>query len=113
MNVGILYPRSKAHPGITQDFMDGIKAYTGLQPNGMTFIPESIGYGGSEKEVYEKAEKLLMIEGVDVLVAYIGEKVIEILHPLLQASGKLMLVVHPGANYPGSWIAQANIIHLT
>jgi branched-chain amino acid transport system substrate-binding protein len=113
MNVGILYPRSKAHPGITQDFMDGIKAYTGSQPDGMTFTSESIGYGGSEKEVYEKVEKLLLIEGVDVLVAYIGEKVIEILSPLLQASGKLMLVVHPGANYPGSWVPQANIIHLT
>ncbi len=113
MNVGILYPRSKAHPGITQDFMDGIKAYTGPQQTSITFISESIGYGGSEKEVYEKAEKLLLIEGVDVLVAFIGEKVLEILHPLMQSSGKLLLVVHPGANYPNSWIPQANIIQLT
>lgn len=113
MNVGILYPRSKAHPGITQDFMDGIKAYTGPQQTGITFISESIGYGGSEKEVYEKAEKLLLIEEVDVLVAFIGEKVLEILHPLLQSSGKLLLVVHPGANYPNSWIPHANIIQLT
>lgn len=113
MNVGILYPRSKAHPGITQDFMDGIKAYTGLQETGITFISESIGYGGSEKEVYEKAEKLLLIEGVDMLVAFIGEKVLEILHPLLQSTGKLLLVVHPGANYPFSWIPQPNIIQLT
>ena len=113
MNVGILYPRSKVHPGITQDFMDGIKAYTGLQETGITFISESIGYGGSEKEVYEKAEKLLLIEDVDMLVAFIGEKVLEILHPLLQSSGKLLLVVHPGANYPYSWIPQPNIIQLT
>lgn len=113
MNVGILYPRSKAHPGITQDFMDGIKAYTGLQQTGITFISESIGYGESEKEVYEKAEKLLLIESVDVLVAFIGEKVLDILHPLLQACGKLLLVVHPGANYPYSWMPQANIIQLT
>ena len=113
MNVGILYPRSKAHPGITQDFMDGIKAYTGLQQTGMIFISESIGYGGTEKEVYEKAEKLLLIEEVDVLVAFIGEKVLEILHPLLQSSGKLLLVVHPGANYPSSWIPHPNIIQLT
>lgn len=113
MNVGILYPRSKAHPGITQDFMDGIKAFPGLQQAGITFISESIGYGGSEKEVYEKAEKLLLIESVDVLVAFIGEKVLEILHPLMQSCGKLLLVVHPGANYPYSWIPQANIIQLT
>ena len=113
MNVGILYPRSKAHPGITQDFMDGIKAYTGRQQIDITFISESIGYGGTEKEVYEKAEKLLVIEEVDVLVAFIGEKVLEILHPLLQSSGKLLLVVHPGANYPSSWIPKSNIIQLT
>ncbi|MEO6251877.1 MAG: ABC transporter substrate-binding protein [Ferruginibacter sp.] len=113
MNVGILYPRSKAHPGITQDFMDGIKAFAELQQNGITFTSDSIGYGGSEKEVYEKAEKLLLIEDVDVLVAFIGEKVLEILHPLMQSSGKLLLVVHPGANYPNRWIPQPNIIQLT
>jgi len=113
MNVGILYPRSKAHPTITQDFMDGIKTYTGQQPDGMNFISESIGYGGSEKEVYEKVEKLLLIEGVDVLVAFIGEKVLEILHPLLQSTGKLLIAVHPGANYPHSWIPQPNIIQVT
>ncbi|MEO7305968.1 MAG: ABC transporter substrate-binding protein [Ferruginibacter sp.] len=113
MNVGILYPRSKAHPGITQDFMDGIKAFTGQQQNDITFTSESIGYGGSEKEVYEKAEKLLLIDDVDILVAFIGEKVLEILHPLMQSSGKLLLVVHPGANYPYSWMPQPNIIQLT
>lgn len=113
MNVGILYPRSKAHPTITQDFMDGIKAYTGIQQTGITFTSESIGYGGSEKEVFEKAEKLLLVEGVDILVAFIGEKVLEMLHPLMQSSGKLLLVVHPGANYPDSWMPQANIIQLT
>lgn len=113
MNVGILYPRSKAHPIITQDFLDGIKACTGLQQPGITFTSEAIGYGGLEKEVYEKAEKLLLIDEVDVLVAFIGEKVIEILHPLFQSSGKLLLVVHPGANYPNTWAPQPNIIQLT
>ncbi len=113
MNVGILYPRSKAHPGITQDFMDGIKACIGGEQTGINLISESVAYGGSEKEVYEKAEKLLLIEGVDILVAFIGEKVLEILHPLMQTSGKLLLVVHPGANYPSSWIPQSNIIQLT
>lgn len=114
MHVGILYPRSKAHPGITQDFIDGIKTFLAQEPdNDITIIPEAIGFGGSEKEVYEKAEKLLMLEGVDVLAAYIGEKVIDLLLPLMQASGKLLLVVHPGANYPASRIPHSNIIHLT
>ena len=115
MNVGIMYPRSKAHPLIMQDLVDGIKAFLAQQQPGtdINLISESVGYGGGEKEVYEKAEKLLMLEGVDVLVAFIGEKVMPILHPLLQASGKLMLAVHPGANYPESWLPQDNIIQLT
>ena len=114
MNVGIMYPRSKAHPMLMQDFIDGTKTFIGTHPGtDINLITESIGFGGSEKEVYEKAEKLLMIEGVDVLVAFIGEKVMDILLPLLQATGKLLLVVHPGANYPQRWIPERNIIHLT
>ena len=114
MNVGIMYPRSKAHPFIMQDFVDGIKTFIGKQTGtDINLVTESVGFGGSEKEVYEKAEKLLMLEGVDVLVAFIGEKVMDILQPLLQATGKLLLVVNAGANYPTSWIPQANIINLT
>ena len=114
MNVGIMYPRSKAYPTIMQDFVEGIRTFIGKHSGAeINLITESVGYGGAEKEVYEKAEKLLMLENVDVLVAFIGEKVLEIILPLMQSTGKLLLVVHPGANYPYSWIPQANIIQLT
>jgi branched-chain amino acid transport system substrate-binding protein len=115
MNIGVLYPRSNAYPGCSMDFMNGIK--TALKEKGIInnvhFFSESAGFGGSEKEVYEKLEKLLMIEGADMVVAFIDEKVQDILHPLIQASGKLVIVVNPGANYPGTWVPQPSIIHLT
>ena len=115
MKVGILYPRSTVYPGITLDFVDGIRTY--LKRQGLVdhvqLVTESVGFAGAEKEVYEKAEKLLILENVEMLVAYIDEKVTGLLEPLVTSAGKLLLIVNPGANYPENWIPQLNIIHLT
>jgi branched-chain amino acid transport system substrate-binding protein len=115
MKIGILYPRSNAYPGMMMDFMDGIKTALKQQQlnDNIQLVSESTGFGGNEKEVYEKAEKLLVLEGVDILVAYIDLRVLEIIKPLLYASGKLVLVVNPGANYPQNWVPQSNIVNLT
>lgn len=115
MKIGILYPKSNTHPGMMMDYMDGLKAALKVQqlPEHILLISESIGFGGNDKEVYEKAEKLLVLEGVDVLVAYVDLRVLELLKPLLLASGKMVLAVNPGANYPQNWQPEANIVHLT
>jgi branched-chain amino acid transport system substrate-binding protein len=115
MKVGVLYPRSNAHPGMMPDFMDGIKTMLEEQGlnNNIQLVSESIGFGGNEKEVYEKVEKLLVLESADMLVAYVDLRVLEILKPFMYASGKLLLVVNPGANYPLNWVPQPNIVSLT
>ncbi|MEO7263797.1 MAG: hypothetical protein ABIW38_02740, partial [Ferruginibacter sp.] len=115
MKIGILYPRSNAHPEMMTDFMHGIKMGVKLtdNENRIMLLSESIGFGGNEKEVYEKAEKLLLLEEVDVLVAYIDLRILEIIKPLIYRSGKLLLVVNPGANYPQNWVSQPNIIYLS
>ena len=61
MKIGVLCPRSKAHPDMMADFVDGIKsALKHYQFNNeVQLITESIGFGGNEKEVFEKAEKIL------------------------------------------------------
>ena len=114
MKIGILSPLSAAHPGISLDFMDGLNTF--LEANDLKqhiqFVRENIGYGGSEKDVYAKAEKLLINEDVDVLVAYADEKVVSFLQPLLQATNRLLLLVNPGANYPLNWVAQPTIVRL-
>jgi branched-chain amino acid transport system substrate-binding protein len=114
MNIGILFPRSAAHPNMGLDFFGGLKIFVkqGGLNNDINFFTENIGFGGSEKEVYAKAEKLLLMDEVDILIGFIDEKVIDMLKPLMFASGKLLLVVNPGANHPHSWIPQSNIIHL-
>ena len=115
MNTGILLPRSNAHAEAGLDFMDGLRAFLKQQEliKQVQFFSENVGYGGVEKEVYEKAEKLLIIDDVDILLAYIDEKMIPILAPLLIASGKLMIVISPGANYPINRVLYPNIINLT
>ena len=115
MNIGILYPRSGAHPELMVDYMDGIK--TALKQHGLDkkvqLFSESIGFGGSEKEVYEKAEKLILLEKVDILVAYVDLRVAPFLTPLLTREDKLLVIVNPGANHPEGWVLQEGAIYLT
>ncbi len=97
------------------DFMEGMKTALKHQQidDSVQLVSESIGFGGNEKEVYEKVEKILVLDAADILVAYIDRGVIPILEPLLYTSGKLMIVVNTGANYPQNWVSQPNILHLT
>jgi hypothetical protein len=115
MKIGILYPRSGAHPEMMPDFIDGIKTalHDELKNDSIKLISESVGFGGVEKEVYEKAEKLLVLEGADILVAFIDLRVLELLKPLFYTSGKLVLMVNAGANYPQNWVPQPNILTLS
>jgi len=114
MKIGILFPISGAHPGIGLDLMDGLNSYLKLKQHTATvsFQRESVGFGASEKDVCLKAEKLLIADDVDILIAYVDEKVLHIIYPLVQATGKLMIVVNPGANYPISWVPQPTVIRL-
>lgn len=113
MKVGLLFPMSNTYPGIGQDFMDGIHSLFKQQDiQTITILKEGVAFGGIEKEVYLKAEKLLVSDDVDVLVAYVDEKVLPVLYPLAMATGKILLVVNPGANYPLNWIAQPTVVHL-
>lgn len=115
MKIGVLYPASVAHPGMSIDFVSGLQAFlkqAGIENKIELFI-ESIGFGGSEKEVYQQSEKLILISGIDVLIAFIDLRVLTILEPLIYATGKLILIVNPGANYPQNWVLQPNVIYLT
>lgn len=114
MKIGILFPLSNVYPSVGFDFMNGFNSLLKDkgQSGAVTILKESIGFGGDEKDNYLKAQKLLISDDVDILIAYIDEKVVTILYPLMQATGKLLIVVNPGANYPSNWIAQPTVIRL-
>jgi branched-chain amino acid transport system substrate-binding protein len=96
-------------------FMDGMRVF--LQSGGLNaqirIYPADAGNGGSETAVFRLAERLLLNEQVDVLVAFIDLKVLPLLKPLLHACGKLLIIVNAGANYPDNWVSQPNIVFLT
>ena len=114
MTVGILLPLSNTHVGMSKDFVDGFNSLLKLKErtSAVTIKKESVGLGGLEKEVYAKAEKLLVSDDVDILIAYIDEKVTPMIYSLVEATGKLLIMVNPGANHPLNWIAQPSVIHL-
>jgi len=114
MKIGILFPLSNVHPGMGMDFMDGLNSFLKYKQHtgSVSFLKEGIGFGAMEKDVFIKAQKLLISDDVDLLIAYVDEKILPVLYPLAQATGKLMLVVNPGANYPVNWIAQPTVIQL-
>jgi branched-chain amino acid transport system substrate-binding protein len=115
MTIGLLFPRSDVYPLIGAEFLEGIKTQLALNENAnkINFISESIGFGGVEKEVYGKTEKLLMMDNVDLLIAFMDEKILELIKPLILAANRICIIVNTGANYPINWVAQPNIIHLT
>ncbi|MES2775755.1 MAG: ABC transporter substrate-binding protein [Bacteroidota bacterium] len=114
MTLGILYPRSAVYPDMGVDFVDGLKSFiqTKLPGNAPQLYLEGIGFGGAEKEVYDKAEKLLRFDKVDILIAFIDLRVLPILEPLVYSLDKLLVVVNAGANYPTNWIPQPNVVFL-
>ena len=114
MKLGLLFPLSNVHPSIGSGFVLGLKAMLATKQlqDAVTIIKEPIGLGSGEKEVYQKAEKLLMVDEVDLLIAFVDEKAFELLNPLIQAADKPVLLVNAGANYPLNWVAQPNVIRL-
>lgn len=115
IKAGVLYPRSAIYPLMGIDFLSGIKVlleYQGLKEK-IQLIPDSVGFGNSEKEVYQKAEHLLLVEGADIIIAFLDLKVLSVVQPLFTATGKLFIVVNPGANYPENWVSHPTTIYLT
>ncbi|MFT3909028.1 MAG: ABC transporter substrate-binding protein [Ferruginibacter sp.] len=114
MKIGMLFPLSDVYPSIGFDFMHGLNSFLKEKQSNtpITIIKESVGFGGDEKDNYLKAQKLLISDDVDILIAFLDEKIISILYPLVQATGKLLIIVNPGANYPVNWVAQPTVIRL-
>jgi branched-chain amino acid transport system substrate-binding protein len=101
MKVGVLLPRSTDHPAMGFDLLDGLRLrlrYEGFED--AKTISENIGFGEDRKDVYAKAEKLLMQEEADCVVAYLSPVNAELLYPLFETAGKALIVLDPGMNYP-------------
>jgi branched-chain amino acid transport system substrate-binding protein len=104
LRIGILTPRSTLYPTISFDILNGLKAgFAHLTLNDITLFTENIGFGTDEPDIYTKAEKMILGDNVDVVIACCDSRIASMLQPLFAAAGKLLLVTNMGANLPEDW----------
>jgi branched-chain amino acid transport system substrate-binding protein len=109
--IGILLPGSTLYPSIGIDFSQGVRAYFkchGMHDLALHNFP--IGYGLNENDIYKQAEKFLLTDDVDVVIAYADDHMAKKLSPLFAAAGKLLVITNAGANYPGSSTSFSNTL---
>lgn len=99
--IGVLLPRSTDYPAMGFDLLDGLRCQlTQGGINGVKIIPENIGYGEDRSQTYAKAEKLLLQDEVDCIVAYLSPVNAASIYALMETAGKALIVLDPGMSYP-------------
>lgn len=112
--IGILLPRSTFYTTIGFDLFDGLKqGLLELEREDIKIVTENIGFGADKQQCYRAAEKLLLEENVDLVVAYISHRTVELLKPLFLAANKMLLVLDSGASLPTEWPSCPNIFYLS
>ena len=103
--IGILLPGSTLYPSIGMDFLQGIKSCLKFNDfNEVDYQVNMISYGLKDDEIYAAAEKMLVLNNADMVVAFIGDYHAAKLSPLFAAAGKLLIISNAGANYPETFI---------
>lgn len=112
--IGILLPRSTFYTTIGFDLFDGLKqGLLELEREDIKIVTKNIGFGADKQQCYRAAEKLLLEENVDLVVAYISHRTAELLKPLFLAANKMLLVLDSGASLPTEWPNCPNIFYLS
>lgn len=99
MNVSLLIPRSVLYPSIGFDLVDGIR--TGLQQSGAAAIQfdiQNIGLAAKDGDVFARCEQVLL-NGADIVIAYINPATAEFVHSLFAANDKLLIVLDSGMHF--------------
>jgi branched-chain amino acid transport system substrate-binding protein len=112
--VGLLTPRSSHYPTLGTDWVQGIRTF--LKEAGLTesvrLLSENIGFGTEESVIYASAEKMILQEDAGLVFLFGEPRLADLLSPLFTASGKLLVVVSMGANFPDNWEAAPTSLHL-
>lgn len=115
MKVGLLLPKSTVYPLLHHDFLSGLKTclnhYELSQATDL--VSDNIGFGTSKELLQEKAENLLLVEQVQVLVVFADHPNVDALFPLIKSLNKLLIIVNNGAKYAGTWTPEPSVIYLT
>jgi branched-chain amino acid transport system substrate-binding protein len=110
--IGILLSRSTFYDTIGFDLFEGVRSgFKHLNKEDIKIITENISFGADKQQCYKSAEKLLLDENVDIVLAYIGHRIAELLKPLFLAANKMLIVLDAGANMPNEWPTCPNIFY--
>jgi branched-chain amino acid transport system substrate-binding protein len=83
------------------DILDAFRIHLQLLGiDDVQLITENIGFGDNQQLYYSKAEKLLLEDDVQLLVAYSSVLNAEPLYQLAQSSGRAFLFLDPGMQLP-------------
>ncbi|CAN1575100.1 Leucine-binding protein domain containing protein [Flavobacteriaceae bacterium] len=110
--IGILLPRSTYYETIGYDLYEGLRSsLKNLGRTDIKIVSENIGFGADKQQCYRSAERLLLEENADLVIAYIGHRTAQLLRPLFLAANKMLIVLDAGANLPHEWSACPNIFY--
>ncbi len=111
--IGVLLPRSTHYGAIAIDLLEGLR--NGLQHYAANDIVQittkSIGFGTHKEDVYKATEQLILEEDVQLVVAYISNKMVQVIRPLIMATHKILIVLDAGAGLPQEHPSCPNIIY--
>ncbi len=102
-------PRSTDYPSMGFDLLDGLKLNPVLAGTDLKLFTENIGFGDDHSLTYAKAEKMLLQDDVQIIVAYNNIQNAEHLYALANSSGKAFIFLDSGMQMPiedkqsGNW----------
>lgn len=103
MKIGVIVPRSQLFPLVSLQFCDGMElAKSECGDKTIQFVIEDGGNGGHNETVLSKANKLLLQDRVDTVIAYTGGKTYDDLWSLFDKQKKILIQADMGGfvNYP-------------
>lgn len=99
--IGVLLPRSTDYPAMGYDMLHGLQCRLATDSGReYHFCTENIGFGENDALNYAKAEKLVLHDQVDILIAYCNAENAELLYPLAGALNKPLLILDAGMQLP-------------
>jgi branched-chain amino acid transport system substrate-binding protein len=99
--VGLLLPRSTDYPVMGYDMLHGLQCRLATD-SGREYelYTENIGFGENEARNYAMAEKLILQDKADLLIAYCHSENAEALYHLANAMRKPLLILDAGMQLP-------------
>jgi branched-chain amino acid transport system substrate-binding protein len=94
--IGVLLPRSVEYPSMSFDLLDGLRLNLKQRGGDYQFYTENIGFGEDHDATNARAEKLVLQDDVDLIVAYSTSLNAEMLYAFAESANKPFLFLDAG-----------------